>query len=210
MPSDDIIRHHYDRWSATYDSAPNPTRDLNARVLREELAGRIWRRVLEIGCGTGINTEWLLERADEVVATDFSEGMLDVARHRLAGRPVQFVRADVTEPWPLGPGFDLVVGTLVLEHVADVGHVFAEAYRVLLPGGTLYLAELHPYRQLRGSQARYAGAEGGQEVRVPAFRHTVSEFVNGGIGAGFLLRRLGEWTGEEDDAPRLLTVSFER
>ena len=45
-----------DAWSATYDDAPNPTRDLEAAVSRAqpfELAGK---EVVAIGCGTGKHT----------------------------------------------------------------------------------------------------------------------------------------------------------
>lgn len=209
MEHSERISDHYDRWAGTYDAAPNATRDLNARVLRERLAAWNWSRVLEIGCGTGINTAWLLEHADEVVALDNAEGMLEIARRRVAGPKARFVVADVTQPWPVEPGFDLVVATLVLEHVRDLGPIFSEARRVLATGGTLYVAELHPFRQYMGSQARYREAEGGDEVPVPAFQHDIAEFVDAGLGNGFRLAGLGEWRGEGDSVPRLLTMRFE-
>jgi ubiquinone/menaquinone biosynthesis C-methylase UbiE len=50
---------------------------------------------------------------------------------------------------------DLVIGNLILEHVSNVAPIFAEAARVLRPGGVMYSCELHPYRQLRGGQAHF-------------------------------------------------------
>jgi hypothetical protein len=50
-------------------------------------------------------------------------------------------------------------------------------------------------------------------VYVPAFRHTVSEYVNGAIAAGLRVRRLGEWLEEgaaADAPPRLLTLRAKR
>jgi ubiquinone/menaquinone biosynthesis C-methylase UbiE len=124
---------------------------------------------------------------------------------------VQFVTADVTQPWSFqGDAFDLVIANLILEHVQDLGHVFHEACRVLQPGGRFYVGELHPYKQLRGSQARYQEADSGSEVRVPAFVHTVAEFVNGAISAGFVVERLDEWQTEVDTVPRLLTLLLRR
>lgn len=209
MEHSEQISDHYDRWARTYDTAPNATRDLNARVLRQQLARGRWSRVLEIGCGTGINTSWLREHADEVVALDSSEGMLAEARRRVAGPKARFVVADVTQGWPVEPGFDLVVATLVLEHVRDLRPVFREARRVLATGGTLYIAELHPFRQYMGSQARYRAAEGGDEVLIPAFQHDVSEFVDAGLENGFSLAGMEEWRGDGDSVPRLLTMRFE-
>jgi malonyl-CoA O-methyltransferase len=206
----------YDRWAASYDADRNATRDLDAEVLRASplLVAVAGREVLELGCGTGKNTAWLAERAASVTALDFSEGMLARARTRVAAPHVRFVRHDVREPWPLPDArVDVVVGNLVLEHVEALGPVFAEAARVLRPGGRLFLCELHPYRQWRGGQARFTDAATGESVRVAAHVHAVSDYVNGGLAAGFALRALGEWLeagAPEDAPPRLLSVLFER
>ena len=208
----------YDRWSASYDVDRNATRDLDAEILRRTPLDLDGRDVIELGCGTGKNTVWLAERARTVLALDFSDGMLARARERLAERPgaasVRFVRHDVREPWPATlASVDVVVGNLVLEHVEALASVYSEAARVLRPGGQLLLCELHPERQRRGGQAHFTDAASGDTVHVPAHRHTVSEYVNGGIAAGLTLRHLGEWLeeGAPDDAPpRLLSVLFTR
>ncbi len=145
---------------------------------------------------------------------DFSAGMLARARTRVASERVGFVRHDVREPWPLpDASADVVVDSLVLEHVADLAPVYAEAARVLRAGGQLYLCELHPYRQWRGGQAHFSDAATGETVYVPARVHSVSEHVNGGLAAGFALRHLGEWVepGAAPGAlPRLLSLLFDR
>ncbi len=204
------VRKAYNVWVHQYDTNENATRDLNAALLRRQPLELADKSVLEIGCGTGLNTSWLAERARRVVGADFSEGMLRQARRRLDAHKVGLLRADVTQPWPFAQGFDLIVANLVLEHVRELGPLFREARRVLLPGGLLYVAELHPYRQLGGSQAKYREAETGEEVLVPAFVHQVSEYVNAGLAAGLALRRLGEQQNDADTIPRLLTLLFER
>lgn len=210
----DDVEGAYDRWAGSYDVDRNATRDLDAIVLRRqplELAGR---DVLELGCGTGKNTAWLAERARRVVAMDLSVGMLAKARARVVSPLVQFVRHDVRTPWPVRDGaFDVVVGNLVLEHVADLAPVFAEGARVLRDGGQLYLCELHPFRQWRGAQARFTDDATGEVIRIPSHVHAVADYVNGGLDAGLELRRLGEWL--EDAAapgspPRLLSALFRR
>jgi malonyl-CoA O-methyltransferase len=205
----------YDRWAGSYDAQRNLTRDLDAGVVRAAPLGVDGADVLELGCGTGKNTVWLAARARTVLALDFSAGMLARARQRLAdagAAHVQLVRHDVREPWPLpDAAMDVVVGNLVLEHVADLAPVYAEAARVLRPGGRLLLCELHPERQRRGGQAHFTDATTGDTVHVPAHRHTVSEYVNGGLAAGLALRHLGEWLeagAAEDAPPRLLSVLF--
>ena len=211
----------YDRWAASYDWDRNATRDLDALVVRRAALGVEGSDVVELGCGTGKNTIWLAERARSVVALDFSAGMLERARARLADAGdgavadrVRFVRHDLRDPWPEPDGSaDVVVGNLVLEHVADLAPVYAEAARVLRAGGRLWLCELHPERQRRGGQAHFTDAATGATVHVPAHRHTAGEYVNGGLAAGLVLRQLGEWVEEGAPAeapPQLLSVLFER
>jgi malonyl-CoA O-methyltransferase len=204
----------YDRWSRRYDDDHNATRDLDARVVRQSPLHLAGARVLELGCGTGKNSEWLAAQARELVALDFSPGMLDVARRRVRAAHVRFVEHDITRAWPAdSASVDVVVGNLVLEHVRDLQPIYAEAARVLRPGGELFLCELHPYRQLRGGQAHFEDADTNETVPVTAFQHAVGEYVNGGLAAGLVLRALGEHLEESaspDAAPRLLSVLFGR
>jgi malonyl-CoA O-methyltransferase len=180
------------------------------QVLRRQAFDFGDKAILEIGCGTGLNTIWLAQQAKIVAGADITEGMLEQAQQRLVGFPAYFVQMDITQSWPLARQFDWVVANLVLEHVRDLGHVFREARAVLQENGRFTISELHPYKQLQGSQARYQNKETGQEVPVPAFYHAVAEYVNEGLAAGFSLRHLGEWQAETDKMPRLLTLLFEK
>lgn len=205
------VARAYDRWAASYDDDRNATRDLDARVVRDAPLHLDGADALELGCGTGKNTVWLAEHARSVIALDFSPGMLARARERVAATHVQFVQHDVRDSWPVpATSIDVAIGNLVLEHVHDLGPVFREAVRVLRPGGRLLLCELHPERQRRGGQAHFTDTDG-ETVHVPAHRHTVSEYVNGGLDAGLVLQHLGEWleSGAPPDAPpRLLSLRF--
>ena len=204
------IARAYDQWAEGYDGDVNLTRDLDARVIRRAPLCLAGHDVLELGCGTGKNTVWLAGLATRVIAMDFSSGMLEQARRRVVAMNVSFVRHDISEPWPVPDRtIDVVVGNLVLEHISDLAPVFAEAARVLRAGGQLFVCELHPFRQLQGSQARFMDRGTGDTVRVPAFRHSVSEFVNTALAAGFTLHEIGEWHDDvsaEDAPPRLLSV----
>jgi ubiquinone/menaquinone biosynthesis C-methylase UbiE len=208
------VKATYDRWAASYDADKNVTRDLDASVVRRTPLQLEDREVLELGCGTGKNTSWFAEHAKRVTALDFSEGMIARAHERLATSNVKFLRHDVRDPWPVPPAsVDLVVGNLILEHVHDLAPVYFEAARVLRPGGQLFVCELHPYRQLLGAQAHFVDPRTGEEVNVTAHVHTASEYVNGGIEAGLMLRALGEWTEDEapaDAPPRLISLLFDR
>lgn len=204
----------YDRWALQYDHDANTTRDLDAMVVRQAPLCVAGGDVLELGAGTGKNTEWLARHARHVTALDFSPGMLAAARLRVQVPNVTFVQHDIRTTWPIGAeSVDVVVGNLVLEHVYDLAPIYTEAARVLRTGGLLLLCELHPVRQLRGGQAHFIERATGETVHVPAFLHRTSDYVNTGIDAGLTLRALGEWLEPDaatDAPPRLISVLFQR
>ena len=207
------VKAAYDAWATTYDTSRNLT-PFATTVLRKQPFQLSGACVVEMGCGTGANTIWLAERAERVIAFDFSDRMLAQARRRVSSNRVHFFEHDVSNPWPIpDQSADLVLDSLVLEHVADLGVVFQQARRVLKPGGSLFVCELHPFRQISGAQAHFVDPSTGDPVHVPAVRHDVSDFVNSGVAAGLSLVCLGEWrnSGATSDAvPILLSVTFLR
>ena len=214
MPATSDVAKSYDRWAASYDADKNATRDLDALVVRRAPLVLAGKDVLELGSGTGKNTEWLAKNARHVTALDFSLGMIARAHERLGpGNGVRFVQHDVCDPWPLeSASVDLVVANLILEHVHDLEPVFFEAARVLRPGGQLYFCELHPYRQLLGGQAQFTDPKTGETVMVTAHVHSISEYVNGAIRAGFVMREMDEaleGDAPPDSPPRLIAMLFD-
>lgn len=204
------IRDAYSHWSTNYDTDRNLTRDLDQEITRQTLAHLHPATILELGCGTGKNTQLLAQLGGHILALDFSEGMLAQARAKLhTAHNVNFAIADLTQPLPAATGtIDLVVCNLVLEHLQDVRPIFAEVWRVLAKGGQFYLSELHPFKQYQGRQAVFQ--RDGDQVAVPAFIHHTSEFVQAALLAGFEIQQLGEYWHDEDRAqgkpPRLLTL----
>lgn len=199
----------YTRWAASYDTDRNLTRDLDQQVTREVLSAGRYRSILELGCGTGKNTRLLAQIGERVRGLDLSEAMLDQARAKQFGASVSFTRADLTQPWPCDDGSaDLICCNLVLEHIADLGFVFAEAARALAPGGRMFVCELHPFKQYLGSVATFTHAN--TRVEVPAFVHHISDFLAASAAAGLRLENLREWWHAEDQGklPRLVSFLF--
>ena len=121
------IRAAYDRWSITYDTDINLTRDLDLIVTENNLADLKFNSVIELGCGTGKNTALLSQIAKTVRAMDFSEQMLLQAQAKLKLANVSFSVADITQHWPCPDrSADLVVANLVLEHVENLSWIFSE------------------------------------------------------------------------------------
>lgn len=214
LSRDGDVGELYDRWSGSYDGDRNRTRDLAGQALRESGLALDARDVAELGCGTGRNTVWLARRARRVVALDLSPGMLAKARERIESAAVGLVLHDLLEPLPLTDrSIDAVVVTLVLEHLESVEPVMAEAARVLRPGGDVLICEYHPFRQIGGGQARFEPEDAGEEVRIPAHLHMVSEYVRAGLRSGLRLTGLWEWFDPEDVdglRPRILSLSWRK
>jgi malonyl-CoA O-methyltransferase len=202
----------YDRWAESYDTDPNQTRELAASVLRRQNLNLTGRTIVEIGCGTGRNTEWLVDHAAAVIGVDFSAEMLNVAKSRVRSSRVRFIQHDLSASWPVADASaDLVLDMLVLEHIEDLQPIYAEAARVLRPGGALFICELHPFRQMSGRRAEFLNKETGEVEQVAAWVHQVSDFVKTGLTSGFELIDLDDWFDSDarpGDLPRLLSVHF--
>lgn len=104
--------------------------------------GRRWRRVLDLGCGTGKQTVLLAPLAEEVWAMDISAESVCQAQGRCARaglRNVRFLQQSIiTLPVEDGSVEAIFSYGDVISHVHDgYGQVFAECARVLVPGGLL-------------------------------------------------------------------------
>src|SRR5438552_18474256 len=108
----------YNQWSATYDEVTNKTRDKEAIAFRAILSKHKFSDVIELGCGTGKNTEWLCERSKHVLAVDFSEEMVNAAKKKISSTNVALVIAAIIIPWSvINRKVELVICRLILDHV---------------------------------------------------------------------------------------------
>lgn len=110
--------------------------ELVARVLARPCA-----RVLEVAAGTGVVTRHLAEHLPAhvaITATDLNPAMLDLAQSLGTARPVVWQVADAMQ-LPFGDAaFDAVVCQFGAMFFPDKVKGFAEAHRVLAPGGALF------------------------------------------------------------------------
>lgn len=204
----------YNQWADSYDTVANKTRDVEAQALRTIFA-RIPmhdKDVLEIGCGTGKNTEWLLTKTRQITGADFSEEMLAKARTKITDSRATFQHLDLRQPWNIPDhSFDLITCSLVLEHIENIGFVFQEANRVLKPNGLFYFGELHPAKQYSGTKARFDTGEKGV-FELECFVHHVSDFFLVARKASLECIDLQEWfdAGDHTTTPRILSMVFQK
>jgi ubiquinone/menaquinone biosynthesis C-methylase UbiE len=137
-------RTYEDKFNISYDDrCIEYARDRFRRVVEP---GERFSRVLELGAGTGFLSINLalagcLDGA-ELTVTDISEGMLEVCVENGRRHGVELIpQAGDAEALPFADAsFDLVIGHAFLHHLPDPAAALAEAYRVLVPGGTLVIA----------------------------------------------------------------------
>ncbi|WP_157762256.1 class I SAM-dependent methyltransferase [Nocardia yamanashiensis] len=148
-----------------------------------ELAGEVaGRRILDVGCGSGIVLGELRDRGAVMTGMDSSGGMLELARRRL-GPEVDLRFGDLGEPLPFSDGaFDDVVASLVLHYLEDWGPALGELRRVLVPGGRMIVSVEHPFANFLGQRLE------GKETNYFETRNRVDEWTMGGQTA-----RLSFW-----------------
>ena len=205
------IEKAYNIWASQYDSNLNLTRDLDKKCTIETLKNLDFKNVLELGCGTGKNTEWLLNKAERIIGLDFSQEMLHKAKAKIFDKRVIFKKADLTKDWEIENNFvDLITASLTLEHIKNLGHIFSQANLKLKKNGLFFISELHPLKQYSGSKASYETENGIKELEV--YIHDISEYIDTAKNNGFQLIELKEWFDEssENEIPRLISFVFKK
>ncbi|HEY7901026.1 MAG TPA: class I SAM-dependent methyltransferase [Caulobacteraceae bacterium] len=114
------------------------------------LPHRPWSKIVDLGCGFGKST-WALKSefpAAEVVGVDLSAPCLDlaIAKSRARGLAIDFRQADATASGLDSGAFDLVTSTMLAHELplAALPALFAEAARLLAPGGVLAFLDFQP------------------------------------------------------------------
>jgi len=205
------VERAYDIWADQYDTNENKTRDLEVIAIRQTLAEVNFKNCLEIGCGTGKNTEWLLTRSRTITAVDLSDEMLTRAKSKLFSDKVEFLKFDIKNEWSFGKSeYDLITFSLVLEHIENLDSIFCETSKHIANQGYVYIGELHPFKQYNGTKARFENENGIQVVT--CFNHHISDFLKAATNNGFILKALNEYFDDEERKgfPRILSILFQK
>jgi SAM-dependent methyltransferase len=124
----------YDRLAPVYAVQRNASLYVLSHIV-QAMRGRSVAAMLEAGCGTA-DYLWLLTRALAASGCGFdrSAGMLQEGRQKNPGLDLLQAQGLAAFPYA-GAGFDLVLSVNVIHYIPDLHHFFAEAWRVLRPGG---------------------------------------------------------------------------
>ncbi|MEP6859002.1 MAG: class I SAM-dependent methyltransferase [Deltaproteobacteria bacterium] len=183
------VAEGYARWAPSYDSIDDRL-DLDLLEASPGLSERVeGARVVDLGCGTGRIGAWLRDHgARELVGVDVSREMLE----RAAARQVyaSTVLAPISSTGLASAGFAGATCCMVLDHVADLAGFFAEAHRLLRPGGWLAVVDFHPFFMMRGVPTHFS--DGDAHVAIENHVHALRDFFQRAVAAGFAVREFEE------------------
>jgi SAM-dependent methyltransferase len=198
-------RDAYDRlaavWAATTDDGPYNgllERPALRSLVPAGLAGAV---VLDVGCGSGAQAQWLLDQGAEVIGVDLSPRMIEEARRRCQGRG-RFLVADLAESLPLEPqSLDGITSSLALHYVRDWSVTLRLSASALRPGGWAVISLDHPFGpRLPSQQGGYFDTElvtetwrkADVEVSQRFWRRPLSAVSDAFADAGFVIDRIAE------------------
>jgi ubiquinone/menaquinone biosynthesis C-methylase UbiE len=158
MSESEIVRHYQDiREEDRITSGLGRLELLRTQeVLRRHLPPPP-ARILDVGGGTGVHAEWLVEAGYQVHLIDLAPRHVDIVRDQLAARGVT---AEVGDARRLGVGSATVDCALLLGPLyhlterAERLQALLESRRVLKPGGVLAVAAINRFASLFDGLAR--------------------------------------------------------
>ena len=185
------VREGYGAWQPTYEETVEDVMDL---ALLDRVATVEWSAitaVADLGCGTGRTAVWLQGRgATGIDGVDVTPEMLEVARQRGVHRSLAV--ADVRDSGLPAGAYELVVCSLVDEHLPDVTPLYAEAARLLAAGGAFVLVGFHPYFIMVSGMPTHFECDDGEPVAIETHVHLPGEHVTAARAAGLSLEELHE------------------
>ena len=198
-------RDAYDRlaavWAATTDDGPFNgllERPALRSLVPASLAGTT---VLDAGCGSGAQAQWLLDQGAEVIGVDLSSRMIEEAKRRCQGRG-RFLVADLAEPLPVEPqSLDGITSSLALHYIRDWSVPLQSFASALRPGGWVVISLDHPFGpRLPSQQGGYFDTElvtdtwrkADVEVSQRFWKRPLSAVAAAFADAGFAIDRIAE------------------
>jgi demethylmenaquinone methyltransferase/2-methoxy-6-polyprenyl-1,4-benzoquinol methylase len=144
----DARASEYDEWflrRGRYDRGPEWSRKWFDEVSEVASALEAFApagQVLELACGTGLWTQWLVGYAEHVTAVDSSDKMLTLNRARVGESKVDHVKANIFS-WRPGKQYDVVFFSFWLSHVPP--EHFADFWNLvrgcLRPNGRVFFVD---------------------------------------------------------------------
>jgi SAM-dependent methyltransferase len=174
------------------------------KLLKKAVRGK---RVLDLGCGSGIRTRKLVGMGAKTTGIDFSKTLIEIARKDNPNIP--FYIGDIRKTPFRSAEFDVVNSNLVLHYFKDLKPIFKETQRILKKGGIFIFSLHHPFCDSRkkvvingrkeyifteyfhNKASQWSILEG---MNVMTYHHTFENIINSLKESGFIIDKIVETT----------------
>ena len=151
-------------WNSSYTGLPIPAAEMLEWVddAVEHVLSQQPRRVLEIGCGTGLMLFRLAPSCESYVGTDFSPSALDYVRQQLTAREEKLKQVALLERRAddfseiESQSFDMVILNSVVQYFPSVEYllqVLDGAFKAVAPGGSIFIGDVRSLTLLEAFHA---------------------------------------------------------
>jgi ubiquinone/menaquinone biosynthesis C-methylase UbiE len=189
----------YQHWASSYDATPNPLLALEERCLPITAEKFFDKDVVELGCGTGRWLKGLEALAPRsLTGVDFSEAMLSEAANKCQ-ISTSLIHSDCSATPLPDNSADFILASFVVSYIQNLGAFSREAARILRPGGTIIISDLHPNTRSYGWRRTFGAGDNLFEIET--FDYNLSDLMNAMTTAGCRLEMLATpCFGEEETA----------
>ena len=185
------VRSGYGAWAASYEDTVEDAMDIELLGALREVPWERARAAADLGCGSGRTGAWLAGRGIAPIdGVDITPEMLARARSRRVYR--RLLEADVTATGLPAAAYDLLVTSLVDEHLPTLEPLYAEAARLAAPEASYVLVGLHPHFLMSSGMPTHFEDAAGEPVAIDTHVHLLSDHVAAAHGAGWRLAELRE------------------
>lgn len=190
------VKTGYGEWADTYEKSVPDQLDLKILERVQSVHWPSAKQCLDLACGTGRIGTWLRSRGvEKLEGVDLTPEMLKLAevkgiyRHLTVG-PV--------EDTGLGDNrYDLIVMSLVDEHLSTLKPVYAEAARVATENAIFVVVGMHPFFFMTGMPTHFKNKDG-SSTAIETHIHLVSDHVQAAFSAGWKLKEMHEGVIDDD------------
>lgn len=146
MKYDNFLQKQYNNFSKSFSFNQKDKNQKNREEIYEFIGQDLKnKKVLDLGCGDGIDVEYYANLGAEVTGIDPSEGLLEIARHKYPNN--EYINC-LGENMPFEDNyFDSVYSKYAFMTSKNMEPIFDEVYRVLKTEGEFVYLVTHPLRQ---------------------------------------------------------------
>lgn len=163
--TDTNLQKYYAKRAQEYDAIYN--RNIPIRIKEQDFIGKEIKKlfkkryVLELACGTGYWTKYLVGSAKKVLATDINQEMLEIASQRISDESMQFLIGDAYMPPISVPQFTGAMAHCWFSHIPKkrITEFLDSLHKNLAPNASIMFMDAVYREELGGKLIKKTGSE---------------------------------------------------